>query len=209
MVVCPRVYLWKGQEVVGSCIYFEGRNSNTLATWYEELTHLKIPWCWERVRTGGEGDDREWDSLMASPAQWMWVWVNSGSWWWTGRPDMLWFMGSQKVGHNWATELNWDQHDFLEFISPPKLTFPRRLEAVAIYVTLLIHRLLVKQIPLHQVGGSHPISWKLLSGREFCSWWFLDLNCNFGSFLSCQPTGPLSRFWTEQPLQPTSTASVK
>ena len=79
-------------------------NSNTLATWCEEL---KRPWCWERLRAGGEGDDRGWDGWMASPTQWTWVWVDSGSCWWTGRPGMLWFMGSQRVGHDWRTELNW------------------------------------------------------------------------------------------------------
>ena len=82
-------------------------NSNTLATWCEDLTHLKRPWCWERLRAGREGDDRAWDGWMASPTQWTWVWVNSGSWWWTGRPDVLRFMGSQRVGHDWVTELNW------------------------------------------------------------------------------------------------------
>ena len=56
---------------------------------------------------GGEGDDRGWDRWMASLTRWTWVWVNSGSWWWTGRPGVLWFMGSQWVGHDWATELNW------------------------------------------------------------------------------------------------------
>ena len=65
------------------------------------------PWCWERLRAGGEGDDRGWDSWMVSPTQWPWVWVDSGSWWWTGRPGVLQFMGSQRVGHDWATELNW------------------------------------------------------------------------------------------------------
>ena len=52
-------------------------------------------------------DDRGWDDWMASPTWWTWVWVNSGSWWWTGKPGVLEFMGSQKVGHNWVTELNW------------------------------------------------------------------------------------------------------
>ena len=75
----------------------------------EEPTHWKRPWCWERLRTGGEGDDRGWDGWMASPAQWTWVWVDSGSWWWTGRPGVLWLMGSQSVGHNWVTELNWTE----------------------------------------------------------------------------------------------------
>ena len=83
-------------------------NSNTLATWWEELTHLKRPWCWERLRAG-EGDDRGWDGWMASPTQWIWVWVDSGSWWWTRRPGVLWFMGSQRVGHDWVTELNWTE----------------------------------------------------------------------------------------------------
>ena len=70
-------------------------NSNTLATWCEELTHLKRPWCWERLMGGGEGDDRGWDGWMASSTQWTWVWVDSGSWWWTGRPGVLWLMGCQ------------------------------------------------------------------------------------------------------------------
>ena len=75
-------------------------NSNTLATWCEELTHWKRPWCWERLKAGGEGDDRGWDGWMASLTQWMWVWVNSRSWWYTGRPGMLQFMGSQRVGQD-------------------------------------------------------------------------------------------------------------
>ena len=64
-------------------------------------------WCWERLRAGEEGDDRGWDGWMASLTQWTWVWVNSGSWWWTGRPGVLQSTGSQRVGHDWATELNW------------------------------------------------------------------------------------------------------
>ena len=78
-------------------------NSNTLATWCEELTHWKRPWCWERLKAGGEGDNRGWDGWMASPTQWTWVWVNSGGWRWTGRPGVL---PSQGVGDNWATDLN-------------------------------------------------------------------------------------------------------
>ena len=82
-------------------------NSSTLATWCKDLTHLKRRWYWERLRAGGEGDDRGWDGWMASLTQWTWVWVDSGSWWWTGRPAVLWFMGLQRVGHDWGTELNW------------------------------------------------------------------------------------------------------
>ena len=72
-----------------------------LATSCEELTHWKRLWCWEELGAGGEGDDRGWDGWMASQTRWTWVWVNSRSWWWTGRP------GSQRVRHDWATELNW------------------------------------------------------------------------------------------------------
>ena len=64
-------------------------NSNTLATWCEELTHLKRPWCWERLKAGGEEDDRGWGGWVASLTWWTWVWAVSGSWWWTGKPDML------------------------------------------------------------------------------------------------------------------------
>ena len=82
-------------------------NSNTLATWCDKLTHWKRPWCWERLRAGREGEDRGWDGWMASSTRWIWDWVDSGSWWWTGRPGVLRFMGSQRVRHDWATELNW------------------------------------------------------------------------------------------------------
>ena len=61
------------------------------------------------IRAGGEGDDRGWDGWMASWTWWTWVWVNSRSWWWTGRPGVLQFMGSQRVRHDWATELNWTE----------------------------------------------------------------------------------------------------
>ena len=63
--------------------------------------------CWEGLGAGEEGDDRGWDGWMASLNQWTRVWVNSGSWWWTGRPGVLRFMGSKRVRHDWATELNW------------------------------------------------------------------------------------------------------
>ena len=82
-------------------------NSNNLATSCEELTLLKRPWCWERLRAGGEGDDSGWDGWMASPTRWTWVWVSSGSWWWTRKPGVLRSMGSQRARHNWANEMNW------------------------------------------------------------------------------------------------------
>ena len=63
-------------------------------------------------RDWGERDDRGWDGWMASLTQWTWVWVNSGSWWWTGRPGVLRFMGSQRVRHDRAIELIWTDQDF-------------------------------------------------------------------------------------------------
>ena len=63
--------------------------------------------CWERLKAGGEGDNRGWDGWMASPTLWTWVWVSSGNWWWTGKPGVLQSMGSQRVGHDWTTQLNW------------------------------------------------------------------------------------------------------
>ena len=84
-------------------------NSSTLATSCEELTHWKRLWCWEGLGAGGKGDGRGWDGWMASLTQWTWVWVNSGSWWWTGKCGLLQFMGSQRVRHDWVTELNWTE----------------------------------------------------------------------------------------------------
>ena len=91
---------------------FFGRNdakAETPVLWLprEELTHWKRLWCWEGLGAGGKGDDRRWDGWMASPTWWTWVWVNSRRWWWTGRPGVLQFMGSQRVGHDWVT--NWTE----------------------------------------------------------------------------------------------------
>ena len=83
-----------------------------LAMSWEELTHWKRPSSWEGLGAGGEGDNRGWNAWMASPTRYTWVWVNSGSWWWTGRPGMLQFMGWQRVGHHWVTELNWTDSSF-------------------------------------------------------------------------------------------------
>ena len=91
------------------------------------------PWCWEGLGAGGEGADRGWDGWMASPTQWTWVWVDSSSWWWTGRPGVLRFMGSQRVGHDWSTELNWvhghkfkwDKSVCLSFLPPAVIDWAR------------------------------------------------------------------------------------
>ena len=79
--------------------------SNTLTTWCKEWPHWKRPWWWERLKAGGEGDNRGWDVWMASLTWWLWVWASSRSW--TGKPGVLQCMGLQRVGHDIATELNW------------------------------------------------------------------------------------------------------
>ena len=95
-----------------------------------------FPWCWERLRAGGEGDDRGeegddrgWDGWMASPTQWTWVWVDSGSWWWTVRPGMLQLMGSQRVGwlSNW-TELNWTAYELCDLGQVPFTSLSWKME---------------------------------------------------------------------------------
>ena len=84
--------------------------NSIIPTSWEELTHWKRLWRWEGLGAGEEGqDDRGWDGWMASLTRWTWVWVNSGSWWWTGSPGVLQFMGLQRVRHDWATELNWTE----------------------------------------------------------------------------------------------------
>ena len=99
----------KINQCINTSIAQRNESFSTLATSLEELTHWKRPWCWEGLGTGGEEDDRGWDGWMVSPIWWTWVWVNSGSWWWTGRPGVLRCMGSQRVGHDWTTELNWTE----------------------------------------------------------------------------------------------------
>ena len=70
---------------------------------------LEKPWCWEKLKAGGEADNRGWDGWMASLARWTWVWVSSRSWWWIGKPGVLQSMGSQRVGYDWVTHLNWTE----------------------------------------------------------------------------------------------------
>ena len=85
----------------------EAWNSNTLAMWCEKLTQRKRPWCWERLKAGGEGDDWEWGGWMASPTRCSWVWVSSGSWWWTGKPGVLQSWGCKEL--DMTEQLNWTE----------------------------------------------------------------------------------------------------
>ena len=94
-------YSLEGLMLKLECQYF-GHLMGRTVSW-------KRPWCWERSKAGGEGDVRGWDGWMASPIQRTWVWVNSGSWRQTERHGMLQPMRLQRVGHDWATELNWTE----------------------------------------------------------------------------------------------------
>ena len=89
-----------------------------LAIWCKELAHLQSPCCWEWLKAGGEGENTGWNGWMALETQWKWVWVNSGSLWWTGRPGVLKSMDLQRVGHDWTTKLNSiEAHSQLSFIT--------------------------------------------------------------------------------------------
>ena len=112
-------------------------------------------WCWERLRAGGEGDDRGWDGWMASPTQWTWIWVNSRSWWWTGRPGVLRFMGSQRVRHDWATEPNWTSY-FLRFCESHRVLHSFYFTSQHIFVIILFCL-------------SEPESFLFLENKEFQS----------------------------------------
>jgi len=103
---------------------------------------LERPWCWEGLTAGREGDNRGWDGWMASSTRWTWVWVNSGSWWWTGRPGMLQFLGSQRVRHDWVTELNWTAEAFCNlkyiYFYVTYHNFPQEEKRNKIYITEIV-----------------------------------------------------------------------
>ena len=133
----------------------------------------KIPWCWERLKAGGEGDDRGWDSWMASPTRWTWVWVSSGSWWWTGKPGVLQFMGSQSVGHDWATELNsaYKLNNQGDNIQPWCTHFPIWNQSIVRCLVLTVaswpaYRFLRKQVRLSDITISIKILHSLLSSTQ-------------------------------------------
>ena len=154
-------------------------NSNTMATWYKELTHLKRPWCWERLKIGGEGDDRGWDGWMASPTPWTWVWVGSGNWLWTGKPGVLWFMGSQRVRHDWATELNWSEYlekwkSVLVTQSCPTLCNPMDYSSPDSFVRGILQATILKWVAIPFFRGSfqsrNQTQISCIAGRFFTIW---------------------------------------
>ena len=126
-----------------------------LATWFEESTHWKRCWWWERLKAGGESDDRGWDGWMASPAQWTWVWVNSGSWWWARRPGMLQSMESLRVRDDWVTELNLTVH----IVGARQLFLNKQ-----IYMYITVHNVLKIQIRTFRIS----IVWFFSCTSSFC-----------------------------------------
>ena len=96
--------------------------------WRTDL--FEKPLCWERLKAEGEGDDRGWDGWMTSLTQWTWVLLNSESCWWTGRPGVLRFMGSQRIGHDWATELNWTELNLDSILKSRDITLPTKVSLV-------------------------------------------------------------------------------
>ena len=117
---------------------------------YPFICQWTFRWCWKGLGAGGEGEDRGWDVWMASLTRWTWVWVNSGSWWWTGRPGMLWFMGLQRVRHNWATELNWT--DVLAIVTSAAM---KKGVRVSLWITVLLG-----YMPRRGLAGSYsPSFW--------------------------------------------------
>ena len=148
----------------------------TLATSCEELTHWKRLWCWEGLGAGGERNNRGWDGWMASLTWWTWVWVNSGSWWWIGRPGVLRFMGLHRVGHDWETDLNWKCWNI---VSIAKLTIKkaerRRTDAFELLWTgfeLVLEKTLESPLDCKEIQPVYPKgnqSWMFI-GRTCWSW---------------------------------------
>ena len=100
---CPSS-MWNSDHLQCSLAFHILPRASTLATWCEEPIHWKRPWCWERLKAGGEGGDRGWDGWMVSLTQWTWVWTDSGRWWRTGKSGVLQSTGLQRVGHYWVTK---------------------------------------------------------------------------------------------------------
>ena len=142
--------------------------------WCEELTHLKRPQCRGRLNAV-EGDDRGWDGWMASLTQWTWVWVNSRSWWWTGRPGMLQSMGLQRVRHTWTTELTDRQ---VERMGARDVTF-----GDGHFCRLLVYRLTFHLfLSLYSVFLSHTIWGALPLGN------LPPVSCRLGEQFGCSRT---------------------
>ena len=148
-----RLSSWTATRQNHSDLFFKKNLPLNLATSCKELTHWKRLWYWEGLGAGGKGDNIGWDGWMASLTRWIWVWVTSGSWWWTGRPGVLRFMGSQRVGHDWAAELNWTDGNLVKLME---------INLTMLWVFPMSPLSLQKSIHYSLVflphNGSHPVS---------------------------------------------------
>ena len=152
-------------------------NSNTLATWCEELTHLKRPWCWERLKAGGKEDKRGWDGWVASVTWWTWVWASSGSWWWTGACCSPW--GHEELD---TTEMKWTNRQNLNkkiilanFLPLIFLHFPSASHFVK--MTQTVKQLLFLTLVLPFQGSQLQLSW--YGNYFYAHWCFLWLILHF------------------------------
>ena len=133
-----------------------------------------VLYTWEGLGAGGEGDDRGWNGWMASLTRWTWVWVNSGSWWWTGRPGMLWFMESQRVRHDWTTELNWTDKVIINAYDLITIfLIVLGLFCVGLFLLLCF---LPREVPLAFLIKLVWWRWILLTIAFLESFWFLNRN---------------------------------
>ena len=124
-----------------------------------KMTHLKRPWCWERMKSGGEGDNRGWNGWMASLTQWTWVWEGSGNWWWTGKPGVLQSMGSQRVRHDWATELTaWLTEVCHSFSSKEQVSF-NFIAVATVCSDFGAQENKICNFPLFSPSLHHPLYW--------------------------------------------------
>ena len=190
-------YLWNMGHINHKCDKGKLETCNIKTHW--DIIDLKRLWCWEGLGAGREGDDRGGDGWMASLTRWMWVWVNSGSWWWTGKPGVLRFMGSQRVRHNWATELNMTLFSKQSTRNPRSLFLPC-LGLSAISRASFLDMLLL-QLPgaLHSDGPRASINGLLIhSCLEILNhFWMRDSGFHFSFDLTNGWSWPLTSYFSE------------
>ena len=174
-------------------------SSNTLATWCEELTRWKKPWCRERLKARGEGDDREWDGWMASLTQWTWVWASSGRWWRAGKPGVLLSTESQRVRHDLATEQKQQlSHCMCVCVCVCVCVCAGSLSCVWLFVTPWT---VAHQAPVHGIFQAKILAWVAVSSSKGSfrprDWTRISYDSCIGKqiFIATEPSGkPSSDF---------------
>ena len=130
----------------------------------QKADSLEKTLCWERLKAGGEGNNRGWDGWIASLTRWTWVWVSSRCWWWTGRPGMLQPVGLQRVRHDWATELN----STAELLLASQVSLFERIHLPVQEIQETCVWSLVKQDPLEEEMVTHSsiLAWEIPRTEE-------------------------------------------